>query len=201
MSEGAGPERRVNPALDAPTVARRQRRFALPTGLVLAVCIFLPTVRVCGSPTYPISMPPFWTPYLLGIGVAILGGARTLRGVRTGQIFVEVVMAISCLGWGVAALFGGREGVMAAIVIGSIGAAFFRIARWGTREERAAHLTIFCGLLCTPWFALWAFDADGMFGAWVSLCASIAIFFAGLEWRRELRNKRVDPVPRAAVVR
>src|SRR5439155_15369868 len=92
---------------DTPTVARRQRRLALPTGILLAVCLFLPTVRVCGSPTYPITVPPFWTPYLLGIGVAILGGARTLRGLRVGLIFVDVVMGLSVGGWGVAALFGG----------------------------------------------------------------------------------------------
>jgi hypothetical protein len=183
--------------LDAPVAARRQRFLALPTGVVLALCVFLPAVRVCGTPTYPISMPPFWSPYLLGVAVAVLGGARTMRGLRGGLATADVVMALTAIGWGVAACFGGAQGVGVALVIAAVAAAYFKLARWGGREQRAAHVTIAIGALCTPWFALLAFDPEAMFGSWISLGAALAAIIAGLEWRRELRRVRVDPIPRA----
>jgi hypothetical protein len=182
---------------ERPTVARRQRRFALPAGVVLAVCIFLPALRVCGTPTYPIQMPMFWSPYLLGFAVALLAGARTLRALRPALIMIEIVMGLTVLGYGTASLFGGGEGVGIAFVIAAVGAGFFKLVRWGGPEDRAAHATIAIGVICTPWFALIAADPEAMFGAWISLAASIGVIAAGLEWRRELRAARREAFPRA----
>jgi len=180
-----------------PTVPRR-KRLALPFGVVLALCIFMPALRVCGTPTYPISMPPFWSPYVLGALVAALAAARTRGGMRGLVIAIASVVAVTAFGWGVVAM-SSIEGAAIGVAILAFGVAFVVTVRKGPVEERAARATIGVGIMCTPWFTLLAFDPDGMWGAWVSLVASLALIFAGLDWRRRLRLARADQdaIPRA----
>ncbi len=184
---------------DRPRTARRARGLALPTGVVLALCIFLPALRVCGSPTYPITMPPFWSPYLLGVGVAWLAGARTLRGAAAALIFVKALIALTAVGWGVIACWS-SDGVPFGAGFLGIGALFLAATHRGPFEERAARATIGTGAICTAWFAALAFDPDGMVGAWISFGASLALVVLGLEWRRRARLDRDEPVPRAIAI-
>jgi hypothetical protein len=179
---------------ERPTSARR--RLALPGGVVLALCIFLPALRVCGSPTYPITMPPFWSPYVLGALVAVMAIARTPRGLRATLIAVAVIYVLNLIGWGVVTM-STLEGAPIGLGMLVLAGAFIALTRRGELELRAAHATLLVGLACTPWFALLAFDPDGMWGAWVSLGASLALVIAGLEWRRQVRLARTEPVPRA----
>jgi hypothetical protein len=181
---------------DRPRTARRARGLALPAGVVLALCIFLPALRVCGSPTYPIAVPPFWSPYVLGVGVAWLAGARSLRGAAAALVFVKVVMLLTVVGWGVVAS-ASLDGLPFGLAFFAIGALFFAVTHGGPVEERAARATIATGVLCTAWFAMIAFDPDGMIGAWISFGASLALVVLGLEWRRRARLERDEPVPRA----
>jgi hypothetical protein len=184
---------------ERPASTRRLRRLALPTGIVLALCIFAPALRVCNSPAYPIAMPPFWSPYLLGIGIAWLAGARTLRGAAAALVFVKVLIVLSTVGWGVLAVWS-VEGLPIGIAFFGFCAAFLALTRRGPFEERAARATIGVGLACTAWFALIAFDPDGLWGAWVSFGASLALSVLGLEWHRRARLDRDDPVPRATAI-
>lgn len=180
---------------ERPTVPRR-RRLPLPAGVVLALCIFLPALRVCGSPTYPITMPPFWSPYVLGALVAVMAAARTPRGMRAARVAISAIVVLTALGFGVL-LVGSHQAQPIAVGMFAFAVAFVVVSRRGEPELRAAHATIGVGVGCAPWFALLAFDPDGMWGAWISLAASLALVVGGLEWRRQLRLARVDPVPRA----
>ena len=184
---------------DRPRTARRARGLALPTGVVLALCIFLPALRVCGSPTYPITMPPFWSPYLLGVGIAWLAGARTLRGAAAALVFVKALIVLTAVGWGVVAA-SSMEGLPIGLAFFAIGALFLAVTRRGPIEERAARATIGAAVICTAWFATLAFDPDGMWGAWISFGASLALVVLGLEWRRRARLERDEPVPRAIAI-
>lgn len=69
-------------------VRRRGRLFAVPSGLLLFVCMFLPIVESCGEPVYPYEVPPACLPYVIGLVVALRAlaspavRASTLRGAR-----------------------------------------------------------------------------------------------------------------------
>lgn len=195
VTDGGGDSTPVLDDDERPTVARR-RRLPLPAGVVLALCIFLPALRVCGSPTYPITMPPFWSPYVLGALVAVMAAARSPRVMEGVRVAISVIVVLTALGFGVLTI-GTIEGSPIGLALFAFAVVFVAIARHGEPELRAAHATIGVGVGCTPWFALLAFDPDGMWGAWISLGASLALIVGGLEWRRQVRLARVDPVPRA----
>jgi hypothetical protein len=182
-----------------PPACRRQRRLALPAGVVLALCVFLPALRVCGSPTYPVEIPPAWPPYLLGAIVAAMALSRRLETLRGWTTVALLIGAGTGGAFGLIAAWGGRgEGLAWGLGLWLVGGLFvWLIVRGRGIEERAARTVIGVGALCTPWFALLAFDPDGMIGARVSLAASVALIIAGVEWRRELARARDWPVPPA----
>ena len=82
-------------AADEPEVRvrRRHRLFAVPSGLLLFVCMFLPFIENCGEPVYPYQAPLACAPYVIGLVVALraplnpplraaaLRAARVLAGV------------------------------------------------------------------------------------------------------------------------
>lgn len=77
-------------------VRRRHRMFAVPSGLLLFVCMFLPITEQCGEAVYPYEWPPACVPYVLGLAVAMRAllsptlrasarrGARVLTGLAIG---------------------------------------------------------------------------------------------------------------------
>src|SRR5512138_201224 len=74
-----------------PPITAKRRPLLAISGWVLLVCVFLPTLEVCGSPTAPVSFPPCYGVYLGGMLVALIAGARTLRSRR---IVLPVLVAI-----------------------------------------------------------------------------------------------------------
>lgn len=172
----------------APVRGRRQRRFALPTGVVLALTIFLPAVRGCSKDDiiYPIQLPMFWTPYVLGAIVAALALCHTERGLRGWLIAAQVVIGVTAGGMALATK--GRDGIdlLLGLAFVGVGAAVVALWRVGRPERRAADVAIVTGALSAIWFGLWAFDPDGLIGVDVSFAASLAMVAAGFDWRFEL---------------
>lgn len=89
MTEGFRPPidpDELQPAADATplsrTVVTRPQRWhrglTLPSGWLLLVCLFLPSLRFCASgDAFPMVVFPFvWPPYLVGMFVALAAGAR-----------------------------------------------------------------------------------------------------------------------------
>lgn len=88
----------VTEEADAPEVRvpRRHQLFAVPSGLLLFVCMFLPITQQCGEAVYPYEAPPACVPYVLGLVVGVralmapslrasaLRGARVLTGLAIG---------------------------------------------------------------------------------------------------------------------
>lgn len=184
-------------------MGRRQRKLAAPSGLILLACLFLPAVKGCSEPIYPIEVPIFWTPYVLGGLVAALALARRLGPVRVLTTIVLVLVVLTGGGFGLVVGWTSRGDDIAVLVciglwVASVVYAVL-VQRGGDPEERAARAVLGAGILCTPWFALWAFDPDGLIGVRVSLAASIGLIIAGAEWRREVARARAisHPVPPA----
>ncbi len=69
-------------------VRRRHRMFAVPSGLLLFVCMFLPITEQCGEAVYPYEAPPACVPYVLGLVAAVRAlmdpalRASAVRGAR-----------------------------------------------------------------------------------------------------------------------
>src|SRR4051812_19852575 len=83
------PRRKVEPQLGR----RRHRSIVGPSGLLLFICLFLPAVKGCDAPVYPITMPMFIHPYVFGIVLAAGATSLTLRGLR------RTIRALRVLAW------------------------------------------------------------------------------------------------------
>lgn len=57
---------------------RRHRFLTIPSGALLALCLFLPATQACSEPVYPYSVPFAWPPHLLGL-LAVIAALRPLR--------------------------------------------------------------------------------------------------------------------------
>lgn len=161
---------------------RRHRRLTVPFGLLLFVCAFLPAVKGCSEPVYPITMPMFWHPYIYGLVLALGAATATVRGLHRTVVALRVVAWLTITGASVIATFAGAiafvELIIGAIMLGAIG-------RRGTSERRVAVTAIAVGALSLLWFGLWAATPDAMIGAYVSAIASTGMLVGGLVWLGE----------------
>src|SRR5690606_7975383 len=75
----------MNAPPEAPAEAPvpRRRPFIAVSGWLLLLCLFLPTLRVCGKPTLPIEFPPTYVGYL---GAAVIAVFAVARRPRTRQL-------------------------------------------------------------------------------------------------------------------
>jgi hypothetical protein len=182
VSPGAGaidlPRRRVDPELGR----RRHRRVTGLSGLLLFVCMFLPAVKGCSAPVYPITMPMLVHPYLFGIVFALGAATFTVRGLR------RTIIALRVLAWLTIA-----GSCVLAIVIPSIAfiefvlglALLAAVGRHGYEEKRAALTTILVGAVSFLWFGMWALTPDALVGVYLSTLAAGGLLVGGLVWLAE----------------
>ena len=162
---------------------RRHRRITCPAGLVLFACMFLPAVKGCGSPVYPIETPMFLPPYLYGLVFAAGAVTFTARGMRHAIRAVRAVTIAAIAGGAVTLLLAPPVGVVelfaAIAVLATVG--------WsGHSERRAAIAAVIVSTLCTLWFGLWSATAEAMLGVYVSAAASASLLAGSLVWLAEV---------------
>jgi hypothetical protein len=151
------PRPRIEPVIGR----RRHRRITGPAGAVLFLCMFLPAVKGCGEPVYPVSMPMFWHPYLYGLVLAAGAATATVRGLRYTTLAVRILAWLSIVG--AALLVAYAPGI--AVIELFIGACMLAaIGRRGGSERRLALTAILAGSLSLVWFGLWAAAPEALVG-------------------------------------
>lgn len=181
---------------------RRHRLITAPSGFVLFVCLVLPAVEVCGSPTYPLEVWPLATPYLLGLLVGILALVTSPRA-RAGLVLaVRGVVWATVAGWTLylvgLAITERDDFVLPGLVwVCVAGIMLWMFGRRRRDEAAAVRVTIATAVVCCVWFGLFCFDPGALFGIYLSAVAAVGILIGGLEWRRELL--RDHPLPRARI--
>lgn len=158
---------------------RRHRRITGPAGLFLFVCLFLPAVKGCGEPVYPVAMPMFWHPYIYGLVIALATARVTVRHLHYTVVALRILAWLTVVGAALLILFAGGV-ALAELFIGALLLAL--IGRRGTSERRVAGTTVAVGALSLLWFGLWVITPDAMVGVYVSAAASAALLVGGLVW-------------------
>lgn len=171
---------------------RRHRRITGAAGLLLFVCLFLPAVKGCSEPVYPITMPMFWHPYLYGIVLAVGAATLTTRGLRYTIVALRVLAWLTVIGGGMLAITEVSELGIAEILLGGLLVAV--IGTRGYSERRLAMVAIVVGALSLIWFGLWAVSPDGLIGVYLSTIASLGLLAGGLIWLGELAVLDAAPI-------
>lgn len=154
----------------------RRRPVVSVSGWILFVCLFLPTLRVCSSPSAPIEFPPCYAVYLGAIAIAIAALSASLR-VRRGAH--ATLLGLWCatgagilaawlgsvagapMGWGIAVI-----GLVLTIVL------IARLARVPWSVHGMIGGWIAHALLASGWNTLLAADDQALWGAYLALGAS-----------------------------
>jgi len=170
----------------------KRRLLAVP-GSVLAVCLFLPALRVCGHAEVPASFPPCYAAYLGGIGVVVIALARlgVSRAAAIGAAIPVVLASLTAGGCLVACI--APVGTLASAIDIAIAAASLVVAAGTVRafvhkppsEVAMANIVIGQGIVSSFWAGALAFDRDGMWGSYVALVAALAIAVLALAWRSD----------------
>lgn len=172
------PRRRV----DLEVGRRLHRRITGPSGLLLFICMFLPAVKGCDAPVYPITMPMFIHPYVFGVIVMLGAATLTVRGLRhtitAMRVLAWLTIAGSCV---LAILVRSIAFVEFALGLGLLAA----VGRHGFSEKRAALTTIVVASASLLWFGLWAVTADALIGVYLSALAAGGLLLGGLVWLAE----------------
>ena len=167
------------PRVDLELGRRRHRRITGPFGLLLFVCLFLPAVKGCGEPVYPVTMPMFWHPYIYGLVLALATARLTVRHLHYTVIALRILAWLTIVGAALLAVFAGGVAI-AELFIGALLLAV--IGRRGVSERRVAGTTVAVGALSLLWFGLWVVTPDAMLGVYVSAAASAGLLVGGLVW-------------------
>ena len=159
--------------------------------------MFLPAVKGCLAPVYPIETPMFLPPYLYGLVFAAAAATFTARGMRRAIDGLRLVTVASILGATVTMLLAPPVGVVelfaAVAVLATIG--------WtGHSERRAAIASLIISTMCTLWFGLWATTSEALLGVYLAALGSVGLLVGSLVWLGEaIAAKRPIAIPRAVV--
>jgi hypothetical protein len=153
---------------------RRHSRFLnLPSSVLLVIGLFLPTLRVCGTPTAPLEVPFVWGPHVIAaiVFAAVLVRPWHLRGFGIAlQILIGLNVGVFTiwLPWPI-----WLAGAAVLLML------FIPARSW---EAQAARSGIIAGALSSVWFLLIATDRDALIGAYTSAAASIGLTIGCVWW-------------------
>jgi hypothetical protein len=177
------PRPRVVPELGR----RRHRRITGPAGAILFACMFLPAVKGCDAPVYPIEAPMFLPPYLFGLAFAACAGVWTTRGMRHAIRGLRAVTLLAIAGSAVTLLLAPPVGVVELFA----GVCVLAAVGWsGDSERRAALAAIVVGALCTMWFGFWACTREALIGVYLATIGSVGLLAGALVWLVEASPPR-----------
>lgn len=176
----------VGSAIDLPAARvdlqlgrRRHRRLTGPAGAILFACMFLPAVKGCEAPVYPIQAPMFLPPYLFGLAFAACAGVWTVRGMRHAIRALRAVTLLAIVTSAVTLLLAPPVGVVELFA----GVAVLAAIGWrGHSERRAAVAALIVGVLSTLWFGLWASTREAMIGVYLATLGSAGLVAGALVW-------------------
>jgi len=178
------------------------------SGVLLFMCLFLPTLRVCGDPTAPIQFPPTYGIYIGGLLVGFLGFS-VVRQVRRNLMIGLAGIYIASVGAFVSIWVGAVSAEIAgfllgALMIGVLIVALRLMVRTTWTERAPAVMCVVHALVALGWSSLLAFDDDGMWGAMVSLGAASLMLFASIGYAMgafaEERAAEEPALPSARVI-
>ena len=173
------PKRRVEPMLGK----RSHRRITGVSGAVLFACMFLPAVKGCSEPVYPIEMPIFLHPYLYGLVFAIGAGTLSARGLKLTIHLLRGLSFIALAGGTLLVMMYPPLGIVEMLVACALLAA---IGLSGYSERRVATTAIVVGAGSLLWFGFWVVSPDALVGAYRSAVGSLGLMIGGLVWLGEL---------------
>lgn len=154
--------------------------------MLLVLCIFLPTLRVCGEPTTPLGFPMFWTPYVVGAIVFAATFALRPAALAGFALALRVVVGITAAGFGVpivGAMLSGWPDPMILVGYPALAIVISAVAVPArSHEAMIARCGLVTGLGSTIWFTALAADHDAMFGAYVSLVAAVGLSIGCASW-------------------
>ncbi len=178
--------------LSRTVVSRPQRRhiwLTVPSGYLLIICLFLPSLKLCssGEPLPMVMIPFMWPPYVAGVLIALAAAARG-EAVRGYGSALFMLIRISAFGLGGSLLFemiDGQLGAEALIVVGLAVLAF--MATWREPTERA--VAAISAMAATGTFALTlaiALERFAVWGAYVGVIAAGVLLAGTLAWCLEV---------------
>lgn len=163
--------------------------MTVPSSGLLAVCVFLPFVKVCGKPMVALQFPMFWTPYIAA-GL-ILGAALSLpRAFAVLSLLLRIALWLSLGIWGFFgvgnAMDGGAPTVWTPLSVAAGIGILIAVLTADIDERVIARCGVAAGAAAAVWFAgVWA-SPDGLVGAAVSLVAACAMAVGCLWWYFEV---------------
>jgi len=185
----------------------RRRPALVVSGWLLFVCLFLPTLRVCGQPTLPVEFPPTYGIYLGGLVIALIAASRQLR--RRRFAFAALAAIYSTMLGVIAVGIGAGLHASLRFVLALAALAYAIVfTRKVAISERIGARTIATGctvhsIIALGWTALIAGDPDRMWGAYVALGASTVLLFGSLAMCfaafSDHRARRAWPLPLARI--
>jgi hypothetical protein len=162
---------------------RRHRRITGPAGAVLFACMFLPAVKGCSAPIYPIEAPMFLPPYLFGLVFSAAAAVWTVRSMRHVMRALRAVTVASVLASTVTLLIAPQVGMIELLAAVSVLAT---IGWSGHSERRMAISALIVGTLNTLWFGMWASSAEAMLGVYMAAGGSIVLLLGSCVWLFDL---------------
>jgi len=193
---------------EKPSAAPRRRPVTAISGWLLFVCLFLPTLRVCGTPTAPIEFPPTYGVYLGALAIGIAAISLSLRVRRIVQGLVIGLAVATLLTWFLLFLADeiGSTPMLLVLVLAGLASTIYVAASASRKAWSGRGIAIgwtIHAVLASAWNTLLVLDPEHMWGAIVALVASglmlldalIAISRESAELRRS-REELTLPVAR-----
>lgn len=174
----------MSDTVSANAPARRRRPLIAGSGLLLFVCLFLPTLRVCNEPMAPYEFPLDYHVYLGSALLAVMALVRSVRAAR-------VLYALWYAGWlatltAIIAIIlselGGENAALILVLMGIVftvhlGIAFYRA---GYNERGMWIGGIVHGVIALCWYILLGDGSDRLWGVYVGLAGSISLLVSCL---------------------